>query len=67
MVHRLSTYSGGLAACNLLLVTNQIYVGIEAGFIERDTGRQWAEETQELSRMIYGLMKPLREHNNPAR
>jgi four helix bundle protein len=45
----------------------QVYVGIEAGFIERDTGRQWAEETQELSRMIYGLMKTLRQHNNTAR
>jgi four helix bundle protein len=31
----------------------QIYVGIEAGFIARETGRQWVEETQELSRMIW--------------
>ena len=45
----------------------QIYIGMEVGFIDPETGRGWVEETQELSRMIYSLMKTLREPTDPPR
>jgi len=34
-----------------------IYIGIEAGYIEKEVGQNWIQETKELSKMIYGLMK----------
>ena len=37
----------------------QIYIGIEIGYIQREIGKQWIEQTRELSRMIYGLKKSL--------
>jgi four helix bundle protein len=38
----------------------QVYIGMEAGYIEREQGKQWVHETQEISRMLYGLMQVLR-------
>jgi four helix bundle protein len=35
----------------------QIYVGIEAGYIDKMMGMQWIQETKELSAMIVGLTK----------
>lgn len=35
----------------------QIYIGIEAGFIDKETGRGLIGETRELSAMITSLMK----------
>jgi len=37
----------------------QIYIGMEAGLVDRETARAWIEETRELSKMLYGLMKSL--------
>lgn len=39
----------------------QIYIGIEIGYIEKSSGQLWAEETREISRMLYGLMTRFRE------
>jgi len=38
----------------------QIYIGMEIGYIERETGNMWMNEVQEISRMIGGLMKTKR-------
>ena len=35
----------------------QIYIGMEAGFIDREAGRQWVEETREIAQMLRGLMR----------
>jgi four helix bundle protein len=37
----------------------QIYIGIEIGYIRRETGMLWVAETKEISSMIAGLMKYL--------
>ncbi len=35
----------------------QTYIGIEIGYIPKQTGLKWASETKEISAMISGLMK----------
>ena len=47
------TYSKG--SCGEL--RTQIYIGIEIGYIDKAQGGKWVQETQELSRMLFGLMK----------
>lgn len=37
----------------------QIYIGIEIGYIEKTSGLQWIDETKQLSKMIYCLMKKI--------
>ena len=37
----------------------QIYVGIEAGYIQREQGKVWANESTELQAMLSGLLKTL--------
>jgi len=39
----------------------QIYIGIDIGYIEKETGTQWIAETQEISAMLVGLMRALKE------
>ena len=38
----------------------QVYIGMEIGYIERAEGKRWIAETQELSRMLYALMRTMR-------
>ena len=38
----------------------QIYIGIEIGYIERELGKKWIEETKKLSGMTYCLMVKLK-------
>lgn len=35
----------------------QIYIGIDIGYIDRETGKQWLAEAEEISRMLYALIK----------
>ena len=35
----------------------QILIGIEAGFLDRTDGLQWADEAQQLSRILAALIK----------
>jgi four helix bundle protein len=35
----------------------QILIGIEAGFLDQTAGRQWADEAQQLGRMLAALIK----------
>ena len=39
----------------------QTYIGIEIGYISREVGVGWVVETKEISAMISGLMKYLKE------
>ncbi|MFO7840374.1 MAG: four helix bundle protein [Desulfosalsimonadaceae bacterium] len=34
----------------------QIYIGMDIGYIDAHKGRQWVAETEELSRMLHGLI-----------
>lgn len=35
----------------------QIYIGMEIGYIDREVGEPWIQETKEISAMITGLIK----------
>ena len=39
----------------------QIYIGIEINYINKEVGKKWIQETKEISKMLYGLMKTYRE------
>ena len=38
----------------------QIYIGMEIGYIPKDTGKKWAGEATEISSMLSGLIKTKR-------
>jgi four helix bundle protein len=40
----------------------QTYIGIEIGYIPKDKGMKWAQESKELSAMLMGLIKHLEKH-----
>ncbi|NOZ68496.1 MAG: four helix bundle protein [Deferribacteres bacterium] len=35
----------------------QIYIGMDIGYINPETGKQWIKETRELSAMLVGLIR----------
>ena len=39
----------------------QIYIGMEIGYIPKETGNKWIIETQEISKMLYGLMQAIKD------
>ncbi len=38
----------------------QIYIGIEIGYIEKDTGLKWIKETEIIAKMISSLIKSIK-------
>jgi four helix bundle protein len=62
---RIKFLNYGKGSCGEL--RTQIYIGVEVGFIHREVGQGWVEETKELSKMIYSLMTTLRDSTNKAR
>ena len=40
----------------------QVYIGMEIGYIDRDVGRHWIQESVEISAMLAGLIKTKRAH-----
>ena len=38
----------------------QTYIGIEIGYINKDTGKNWISETKEISAMLVGLIRSLK-------
>ena len=38
-------------------VRTQIYIGMEVGYIDRETGMRWLQESVEISSMLAGLIK----------
>ncbi len=41
----------------------QVYIGMDVGYINDQTGKMWINETQELSAMLVGLMKSIKQKN----
>jgi four helix bundle protein len=35
----------------------QIYIGVDIGYISKEVGQHWIEETRQISMMLSGLMK----------
>ena len=42
----------------------QIYIGIDIGYINKETGQAWIEEARQISMMLNGLMKKKRNQLN---
>ncbi len=38
----------------------QIYIGMEANYIDHETGRRWIQEAEEISRMLHSLIRTVR-------
>lgn len=38
----------------------QIYIGIDVGYIPQEIGKRWLNEAQEISKMLYGLIKSIK-------
>ena len=38
----------------------QIYIGLDIGYINRQQGRKWLQEVEEISKMLHGLIKSVR-------
>ena len=38
----------------------QIYIGMEISYIDRETGRRWIQEAEEISRMLHSLIRTVR-------
>jgi four helix bundle protein len=42
-------------------VRTQIYIGIDVGYIDRESGQRWIEESREISAMLIGLSRTIRD------
>lgn len=38
----------------------QIYIGMDIGYIDRETGARWLREAEEISKMLHGLIRSVR-------
>ena len=43
-------------------LTTQIYIGIEAGYIDKQIGKAWAAESKEIAAMLGALIKKYRRN-----
>lgn len=43
---------------------SQIYIGMDIGYIPRETGREWLKATQDISNMLYGFRRYLNMSEN---
>jgi len=39
----------------------QIYIGMKTGYVRKSIGKNWVDETKEISAMLVGLMNSIRE------
>ena len=40
-------------------VRTQVYVGMEVGYVDRDSGQRWLRESREISAMLVGLSRSI--------
>jgi four helix bundle protein len=38
----------------------QIYIGMDIGYIDRETGKTWLSEAEEVSKMLHGLIRSIK-------
>lgn len=38
----------------------QIYIGMDIGYLDRDQGKQWLSEAEEISKMLHALISTVR-------
>jgi four helix bundle protein len=42
----------------------QIYVGMDIGYVNQETGKTWVQETKEISAMLVGLINSIKKAAN---
>ncbi|CAG4884350.1 Four helix bundle protein [Georgfuchsia toluolica] len=42
----------------------QIYIGMDIGYIEHETGKCWLIQAEEISKMLHGLIKSVRSRTS---
>ena len=42
----------------------QIYIAMDIGYIDRETGERWLQEAEEISRMLHGLIRNVRSRES---
>ena len=42
---------------------SQVYIGMKIGYISKEIGKCWINDSNEISKMLYGLMKSIRDKN----
>jgi len=47
-------------------VRTQVYIGIDAGYIDKDIGQRWIDESREISAMLIGLQRTLKSCQLPT-
>lgn len=43
----------------------QIYIGIEIRYFNKETGKEWIKECEEISKMLHGLIQTVRRRIKP--
>ena len=38
----------------------QIYIGMDIGYIDRETGKKWITEAEDISKMLHSLIQSIR-------
>ena len=38
-------------------IRTQVFIGMDIGYIDKETGRKWINETKELSKMLHSLIR----------
>ena len=38
-------------------IRSQIYIGMDIGYIDKQLGKQWIDESRELSKMLFSLIQ----------
>ena len=41
----------------------QIYIGMDIGYIERESGKRWINEAEEISRMLHAFINTIRNES----
>jgi len=41
----------------------QIYIGMDIGYIERESGKRWLAEAEEISRMLHAFINTIRNES----
>ena len=42
-------------------IRSQIYIGMKIGYIDKETGKEWINKAEEISKMLNGLIKRFKE------
>lgn len=45
-------------------IRTQIYIGMDIGYIQSESGKKWLKEIEEISRMLHSMIKSIRSRSS---